>query len=126
MRYLDQAAVEHIAVGAAFLGTGGGGDPYIGKLMALSAIDKYGPVKLYSVDEIQDEDFFIPAAMMGAPSVLVEKFPKGDEFVKVFQKLANYLGREKIAKHVSDGSGGRQLHDSHRRCGAAGIAIDRL
>lgn len=97
MRYLDKAAVENIAVGAAFLGTGGGGDPYIGKLMALSAIEKFGPVKLCSVDEIEDEDFFIPAAMMGAPSVLVEKFPKGDEFVKVFQKLANYLGKEQIA-----------------------------
>lgn len=97
MRYLDETAVEHIAVGAAFLGTGGGGDPYIGKLMALSAIKKFGPVKLYSVDEIGDEDFFIPAAMMGAPSVLVEKFPRGDEFVKVFQKLANYLGKDKIA-----------------------------
>lgn len=96
MRYLDKQSIEHIAVGAAFLGTGGGGDPYIGKLMALSAIEKYGPVRLYSVDEIEDEDFFIPSAMMGAPSVLVEKFPKGDEFVKVFQMLAKYLGREKI------------------------------
>ena len=33
--------------------------------MALSAIEKFGPVKLCSVDEIEDEDFFIPAAMMG-------------------------------------------------------------
>ncbi|GLC90586.1 DUF917 domain-containing protein [Lysinibacillus piscis] len=97
MRYLDKEAIEHIAIGAAFLGTGGGGDPYIGKLMALSAIEKNGPVKLYSVDEITDDDFFIPAAMMGAPSVLIEKFPRGDEFVKVFQKLAQYLGKEKIA-----------------------------
>ena len=32
----------------------------------------------------------------GAPSVLVEKFPRGDEFVKVFQKLAQYLGKEKL------------------------------
>ncbi|MGE8000063.1 DUF917 domain-containing protein [Lysinibacillus sp. NPDC093190] len=96
MRYLDKEAIEHIAIGAAFLGTGGGGDPYIGKMMALSAIEKNGPVKLYSVDEIEDEDFFIPAAMMGAPSVLVEKFPRGDEFVKVFQKLAKYIGKEKI------------------------------
>ncbi|MFF2177780.1 DUF917 domain-containing protein [Lysinibacillus sp. NPDC058147] len=96
MRYIDKEAIEHIAIGAAFLGTGGGGDPYIGKMMALSAIEKNGPVKLYSVDEIEDGDFFIPAAMMGAPSVLVEKFPRGDEFVKVFQKLAKYIGKEKI------------------------------
>lgn len=28
MRYLDEQAIENIAIGAAFLGTGGGGDPY--------------------------------------------------------------------------------------------------
>ena len=28
MRYLDAEAIENIATGAAFLGTGGGGDPW--------------------------------------------------------------------------------------------------
>lgn len=97
MRYLDEEAIENIAVGAAFLGTGGGGDPYIGKMMALSAIKEHGPVRLISPDEVQDDDFFIPSAMMGAPSVLIEKFPKGDEFLGVFQKLSRYLGIEEIA-----------------------------
>ncbi|WP_086350704.1 DUF917 domain-containing protein [Candidatus Enterococcus clewellii] len=97
MRYLNEEAIENIAVGAAFLGTGGGGDPYIGKMMALSAIKEYGPIQLISVEEIAAEDYFIPAAMMGAPSVMVEKFPKGDEFVRVFEKLGRYLGVEKIA-----------------------------
>lgn len=32
--------------------------------------------------------------MMGAPSVLIEKFPKGDEFVRVFEKLGRYVGKE--------------------------------
>jgi DUF917 family protein len=96
MRYLDAEAIENIATGAAFLGTGGGGDPYIGKMMALSAIEENGPVKLLTPDEIQAADFFLPAAMMGAPSVSVEKFPKGDEFVRVFEKLGKYLGKETI------------------------------
>lgn len=94
MRYLNEEAIENIAVGAAFLGTGGGGDPYIGKMMALSAIKENGPVQLLSPEEVGNDDFFIPAAMMGAPSVLIEKFPKGDEFVRVFQKLGQYLNKE--------------------------------
>ncbi|MEM5108525.1 DUF917 family protein, partial [Enterococcus faecalis] len=94
MRYLDAEAIENIATGAAFLGTGGGGDPYIGKMMALSAIEENGPVKLVSPEEIAEEDFFLPAAMMGAPSVAIEKFPKGDEFVRVFEKLGKYLDQE--------------------------------
>ncbi|NSN52201.1 DUF917 family protein, partial [Enterococcus faecalis] len=97
MRYLDAEAIENIATGAAFLGTGGGGDPYIGKMMALSAIEENGPVKLVSPEEIAAEDFFLPAAMMGAPSVAIEKFPKGDEFVRVFEKLGKYLDQETIA-----------------------------
>lgn len=96
MRYLDAEAIENIAVGAAFLGTGGGGDPYIGKMMALSAIEKNGPVQLLSPEEVEDDDFFIPAAMMGAPSVMIEKFPNGNEFVRVFEKLGKYLGKETI------------------------------
>ncbi|EFR85715.1 conserved hypothetical protein, partial [Listeria monocytogenes FSL F2-208] len=51
MRYLDEQAIENIAIGAAFLGTGGGGDPYIGKMMALTAIKKHGPIKLLSPEE---------------------------------------------------------------------------
>ncbi|WP_439442722.1 DUF917 domain-containing protein [Listeria aquatica] len=94
MRYLDEQAIEDIALGAAFLGTGGGGDPYIGKMMALSALKEYGPAKLLSVDEIADDDFFIPAASMGAPSVLIEKFPKGDEYLRIFDKLGRYIGKE--------------------------------
>ncbi|MGX2947061.1 DUF917 domain-containing protein [Enterococcus alishanensis] len=97
MRYLNEKAVENIAVGAAFLGTGGGGDPYIGKMMALSAIKQHGSVQLISSEEVTDDDFFIPSAMMGAPSVLIEKFPKGDEFLRVFQKLSSYLNIEKIS-----------------------------
>lgn len=67
MRYLDAEAIENIATGAAFLGTGGGGDPYIGKMMALSAIEENGPVKLVSPEEIAAEDFFPTRRNDGCP-----------------------------------------------------------
>ena len=65
-------------------------------MMALSAIEENGPVKLVSPEEIAAEDFFLPAAMMGAPSVVIEKFPKGDEFVRVFEKLGKYLDQKRL------------------------------
>ena len=40
MRKIGKQEIEDIAVGAALLGTGGGGDPYIGKLMALQAVEE--------------------------------------------------------------------------------------
>ena len=38
IRLIDVAGLDDIATGGAILGTGGGGDPYIGKLMAQEAI----------------------------------------------------------------------------------------
>lgn len=97
MRELHIQDVEDIAIGAAVLGTGGGGDPHVGKLMATQAIQEYGPVKLVEPEEITDDALVIPSAMMGAPTVLVEKIPSGTEVFAAFQSLENYLGKKVTA-----------------------------
>jgi DUF917 family protein len=48
-RTIGVADVDDIATGGAILGTGGGGDPYIGKLMAQEAIRRHGVVRLVDV-----------------------------------------------------------------------------
>lgn len=93
MRRLTEENVENIALGAAVLGTGGGGDPYIGMLMARQAIRQYGPVELYTLDELADDDLIVPTAMMGAPTVMVEKMPNGDDLVNAFHTIGKYMGQ---------------------------------
>jgi uncharacterized protein len=93
MRMLDIKQIEDIALGAAVLGTGGGGDPYIGKLMATHAIKEYGPVRLAALDEIDDDDLSVCIAMMGAPTVMLEKMPGGEESVQAFRSIQSFLGR---------------------------------
>ena len=93
MRLLSEEAIEDIALGAAVLGTGGGGDPYIGKVMAREAVRTYGPVELYTLDELDDDDLIVPAAGMGAPVVLVEKLPAGDDMIRAFEALGKYTGK---------------------------------
>ena len=93
MRIIDEAVLEDLALGAAVLGTGGGGDPYIGKLMAREAIRKYGPVELFTLDELEDDDLIVPTAMMGAPTVMVEKMPNGDDIVNAFLSVGKYIGK---------------------------------
>ena len=94
MRYLKEEDIERIAIGAAVLGSGGGGDPYVGKLMAKQAIRAHGPVRLVSVDELDDGALVIPSAAMGAPSVMLEKLPNGDEPERAFRGLEKILGRK--------------------------------
>lgn len=93
MRLLYEENIEDIALGAAVLGTGGGGDPYVGKLMAREAIRQYGPVELYTLDELEDDDLIVPAAGMGAPIVIIEKLPAGDDMINAFQALGKYTGK---------------------------------
>ena len=65
MREIGIQEIEDIALGAALLGAGGGGDPYIGKLTAIGAVKECGPVKLISADEVPEGAFIMPAASMG-------------------------------------------------------------
>lgn len=94
MRLIGKEEIEDMAVGAALLGTGGGGDPHIGKLMALQAVEENGPIKVLSIDEIDDDDVIVPTGMMGAPTVMVEKAPSGEEALATFNALENYLGKK--------------------------------
>ena len=93
MRRISVEALDDIARGAAVLGTGGGGDPYIGKLMAQGTLRRRGEVDLVDPMELEDDDVVVPSAMMGAPTVMVEKIPRGDEIVNAFKALETYLGR---------------------------------
>lgn len=105
MRQVGEQDLDDLAVGAAVLGTGGGGNPYIGKLLAKQAIREHGPVTLVSVDEVPDDALVVPSAMMGAPTVMVEKLPSGHEIIRAFRALQEYLGRA-ITHTVSIEAGG--------------------
>jgi uncharacterized protein len=85
--------VEDLARGAAILGTGGGGDPYIGTLMLRQVLQDGLRVELVDVDSLGDDDFAVPSAIMGAPTVIVEKIPNGGEMVAALRALERYAGK---------------------------------
>lgn len=105
MRLVDESALEDLARGAAILGTGGGGDPYVGKLLARAALREHGPVTLVDVDEVPDDALVVASAMMGAPTVMLEKLPAGREVVDAFRALERHLGRD-VTHTVSIEAGG--------------------
>mgnify|MGYP001418890313 FL=1 len=94
IKSINRSDMTDIALGGAFLGTGGGGDPYIGRLMAEQAIDNYGPVQVMDVEALSDDALVIPVCMMGAPTVMLEKLPRGDEAINALRSLEAVLGRE--------------------------------
>lgn len=97
--------MTNIALGGAFLGTGGGGDPYIGKLLAEQALREHGPVDVLSVDELDDDDLIVPVAMMGAPTVMLEKLPRGDEANAALDALQKVIGKNARAVFCIEAGG---------------------
>ncbi len=65
--------LESIAIGAGILGTGGGGNPYIGQLRARQAIRRWGIVDVLEPDELPDDARVVCVGGIGAPTVGIEK-----------------------------------------------------
>lgn len=85
--------LEDIATGATFLGTGGGGDPYIGRLLAMNAIEEFGMPEIVDPDDLADDALIFTIAMLGVPTVLGEKAACGDDIDLAIERLSQRLGR---------------------------------
>lgn len=89
---LTAADLPDLARGATLLGTGGGGDPYIGKMLVEQVLGT-GSITILDPDDLDDDLFVIPTAQMGAPTVMIEKIPAGFEATLALRTLEEHLGR---------------------------------
>src|SRR3546814_5905999 len=86
--FIDDAAVlADLASGAAFLGSGGGGDPYYSLLLAEAALARCGRFEVVSLADVADDALLAPCGWIGAPTVSVEKLPNGGEAVAGLRRL---------------------------------------
>ena len=88
------ADLPALALGAGVLGTGGGGDPWLGRLAAQHEFERSGPPDIISVASLTDDMLVVPVAMGGAPAVGLEKLLSEPFFYTPIKKLEAYLGRK--------------------------------
>jgi DUF917 family protein len=93
MKKLSIDDLEPLALGTAILGSGGGGDPSDGVLMARHALETYGDVTLLDPTELEPSALVVPIAMMGAPLVSIEKLPGSKELLRLIALIEETLGR---------------------------------
>ncbi|WP_341947127.1 DUF917 domain-containing protein [Microbacterium sp. LWH11-1.2] len=89
---LTSADLSDLARGATLLGTGGGGDPYIGKMLVEQVLGDRS-ITILDPEDLTDDMFVIPTAQMGAPTVMIEKIPAGFEATLALRTLEEHLGR---------------------------------
>lgn len=92
-RVLTADDLERLAIGAGILGTGGGGNPYLGKLHALQHVKAGKEIRIIDPDDVPDDAVVTCVAGMGAPTVGVERLPQGDESLTALRAMERHIGR---------------------------------
>ena len=93
MWWITPEDVEAIAVGAGILGTGGGGNPYLGKLRVLEQLKGGARIGVMPLEEVADDTAVLSLGMMGAPTVSIEKIAQGCETYHALRAMERYVGR---------------------------------
>ncbi|MFK7733933.1 MAG: DUF917 domain-containing protein [Pseudomonadales bacterium] len=93
MRIDNVEMIKDLTRGAVLLGTGGGGDPYIGQLLLQQEVREGRHVKVISAHELDDDAQVVSIAGIGAPTVLVEHLQAKGVCEQLLQKMEKLLGR---------------------------------
>ena len=95
MKILNEKDVKHLVLGAAVLGTGGGGDPKKGLDTLLNDLRQGRKFKIASLAEIADDDLIVCPYFCGSiapikkkPKKVVFKDPMTEAFKKLEERLA--------------------------------------
>ncbi len=104
MWHVTEEDLEDIAIGAGILGTGGGGNPYRGKLLARRHLREGGRMMVVPLASVPDDALGVSVGGMGAPVIGIERIIRGDEAYTALRTLERRLGRP--VTHVVPGEVG--------------------
>ena len=88
LTYEDLLALE---IGSGILGTGGGGNPYVGRLRAKAAMDEGYKLSVLPHQKISDNALCVSLGGIGAPVVGVERLREGREGLRCVRALEEHL-----------------------------------
>lgn len=101
--------IDLIALGAGILGTGGGGNPYIGSLHLREAIREYGAARVVDPFDLADDALVPMCGYIGAPTASVEKIHQGTELFQALRLLEKHLGKSFDAVGIAEIGGANSL-----------------
>ncbi|WP_299401907.1 DUF917 domain-containing protein [uncultured Roseobacter sp.] len=93
LREVTDADLDAIEIGAAILGTGGGGNPYIGKLRCREELRKGRRIPVIPLEELPDDALVVSLGGIGAPVVGVEKIEEGEECLRALRAVEREVGK---------------------------------
>ena len=113
--------LESIAIGAGILGTGGGGNPYVGQLRARQAIRRWGPVDVLAPDDLPEDARVVCVGGIGAPTVGIEKVRDLQSY-HALRAIEDYTGETATAL-ISNEIGGSNSVEPLIAAAMAGLPV---
>lgn len=102
---LTEADIDRITLGAGVLGTGGGGNPWLGSLMAKAQLAEGRDLRVISLEELSPDAHVMALAGIAAPTVGVERMVEGNESARLVRVMEQHLGH-RIDALIADEIGG--------------------
>ena len=122
LREVTDADLDAIEIGAAILGTGGGGNPYIGKLRCREELQKGRSIPVIPLAELPDDAVVVSLGGIGAPVVGIEKIEEGEECLRALRALERELG-VKVDALISAEIGGANSMEPMLTAAQAGLPV---
>jgi hypothetical protein len=122
LREVTDTDLDAIEIGAAILGTGGGGNPYIGKLRCREELKKGRRIPVIPLAELPDDALVVSLGGIGAPVVGVEKIEEGEECLRALRAIEKELG-VKVDALISAEIGGANAMEPMLTAAQAGLPV---
>jgi DUF917 family protein len=101
--------IQPIALGAGILGTGGGGNPYLGSLHLRQVILEKGPARIIDPFDLPDDAIVPMIGYIGAPTASIEKIHEGTELLRALRLLEAHVGRKMDALGIAEIGGANSI-----------------
>lgn len=85
--------IYELAIGSSILGSGGGGNPFLGYRILKAKMIEMNLDHVAYTDDIYDKDFIVGVGGMGSPLIGIEKIPSGYEYYNSLNYLSKFLRR---------------------------------
>lgn len=119
---LKESDLHPLSIGAALLGTGGGGNPYVGMLRTRELLRKGHEVRIIDLDSLPDDAWVGEVGGIGAPVVGVEKIEEGGECYRAMRAVEEAAG-VRLSALVSAEIGGSNCLEPIIAAAYAGLPV---
>jgi DUF917 family protein len=102
---IGRKELESLSIGAEIIGSGGGGNTYPLKSVLRFYLERNRLPNFVDLEDIPDSSLVVGVAHLGAPMIIEEKLPQGNNLILSIKALESFIGEKTSAIIPIEGAG---------------------